>query len=126
MGRAAHLDANPSKKFGGQTLQGVIPAYQRCLDNTPFPLAANPFLAPEEGQVRGQVGEENTIVYPENPWVHWAFLSELVPPTNSDTSGDKCEGLSMTSRGDAEELRTWLQRMCCALAIPASSYFGGL
>jgi len=23
-------------------------------------------------------------------------------------------------------LRTWLQRMCCALAIPASSYFGGL
>jgi len=54
------------------------------------------------------------------------YLSEPVPPMNSDTSRDKCEGLSMTSGGDAEELRTWLQRMCCALAIPASSYFGGL
>ena len=32
----------------------------------------------------------------------------------------------MTSGGDAEVLRTWLQRMCCTLAIPASSYFGGL
>jgi len=53
-------------------------------------------------------------------------LSEPVPPTNSDMSGDKCEGLSTTSGGDAEELRTWLQRMCCALAIPESSYFGGL
>jgi len=52
-------------------------------------------------------------------------LSEPVPPTNSDMSGDKCEGLSTTSRGDAEVLRTWLQRMCCALAIPASFYFGG-
>jgi len=45
---------------------------------------------------------------------------------NSDMSRDKYEGLSTTSRGDAEELRTWLQRMCCALAIPAASYFGGL
>jgi len=53
-------------------------------------------------------------------------MSELVPPTNSDTGGVKCEGLSTTGRGDAEVLRTWLQRMCCALAIPASSYFGGL
>jgi len=53
-------------------------------------------------------------------------VSELVPLTNSNMSGDKCEGLSTTSRGDVEELRTWLQRMCCALAIPASSYFGGL
>jgi len=53
-------------------------------------------------------------------------VSELVPLTNSDTGGDKCEGLSMTSGGDAEMLRTWLQRMCCALAIPVSSYFGGL
>jgi len=33
-------------------------------------------------------------------------LSEPVPPTNSDMSGDKCEGLSMTGRGDAEVLRT--------------------
>jgi len=40
--------------------------------------------------------------------------------------GDKYEGLSTTGGGDAEVLRTWLQRMCCALAIPASSYFGGL
>jgi len=41
-------------------------------------------------------------------------------------SGDKYKGLLMTSGGDVEELRTWLQHMCCALAIPASSYFGGL
>jgi len=40
--------------------------------------------------------------------------------------GVKCEGLSTTSGGDAEVLRTWLQHMCCALAIPASSYFGEL
>ena len=53
-------------------------------------------------------------------------MSEPVPPTNSDTGRDKCEGLSTTSGGDAEVLRTWLQRMCCALAIPASSYFRGL
>jgi len=33
-------------------------------------------------------------------------VSELVPPTNSDTSGVKCEGMSMTGGGDAEELRT--------------------
>jgi len=54
------------------------------------------------------------------------ILSEPVPPTNSDMSRDKCEGLSTTSGGDGEELRTWLQCMCCALAIPASLYFGGL
>ena len=53
-------------------------------------------------------------------------VSEPVPPTNSDTSRDKYKGLSMTGRGDAEVLRTWLQCMCCALAIPASLYFGGL
>jgi len=41
-------------------------------------------------------------------------------------SGDKYKGMSTTGGGDAEELRTWLQCMCCALAIPASSYFGGL
>ena len=29
-------------------------------------------------------------------------LSEPVPPTNSDTSRDKCEGLSTTGGGDAE------------------------
>jgi len=53
-------------------------------------------------------------------------VSELVPLMNSDTSGDKYEGMSTTGGGDVEVLRTWLQRMCCALAIPASSYFGGL
>jgi len=53
-------------------------------------------------------------------------LSKPVPLTNSNTGGDKYKGLSTTSGGDAEELRTWLQHMCCALAIPASSYFGGL
>jgi len=53
-------------------------------------------------------------------------VSEPVPPMNSDTSRDKCKGLSTTGRGDVEELRTWLQCMCCALVIPASSYFGGL
>jgi len=45
---------------------------------------------------------------------------------NSDMSGDKYEGISTTGGGDAEVLRTWLQHMCCALAIPVSSYFGGL
>ena len=34
------------------------------------------------------------------------MVLEPVPPTNSDTSGDKCEGLSMTGGGDAEVLRT--------------------
>jgi len=33
-------------------------------------------------------------------------VSEPVPPMNSDTSGVKCEGLLMTSGGDAEVLRT--------------------
>jgi len=55
-----------------------------------------------------------------------AFLSEPVPLMNSDTSGDKYEGMLTTSGEDAEVLRTWLQRMCCALVIPASSYFRGL
>ena len=55
-----------------------------------------------------------------------AKLSELVPPMNSNMSGDKYKEMSMTGGGDAEELRTWLQRMCCTLAIPVSSYFGGL
>jgi len=54
------------------------------------------------------------------------ILSEPVPLTNSDTSRDKYEGMSMTGGGDAKVLRTWLQCMCCALAIPVSSYFGGL
>jgi len=54
------------------------------------------------------------------------ILSEPVPPTNSNTSRDKYEGLSMTGGGDAEVLRTWLQCMCCAIVIPASLYFGGL
>jgi len=44
-------------------------------------------------------------------------------PTRAELSTKGC-------RRQAEEmrkcLRTWLQRMCCALAIPASSYFGGL
>ena len=31
------------------------------------------------------------------------ILSEPVPPTKSDTSGDKCKGLSTTGGGDAEE-----------------------
>jgi len=53
-------------------------------------------------------------------------LSEPVPPMNSDMSRDKCKGLLMTGRGDAEVLMTWLQCMCCALVIPVSSYFGGL
>jgi len=34
------------------------------------------------------------------------WVSEPVPPTNSDTSGDKCKGLSTTGGGDAEVLRT--------------------
>ena len=44
-------------------------------------------------------------------------------PTRAELSTKGC-------RRQAEEmwkcLRTWLQHMCCALAIPASSYFGGL
>jgi len=38
--------------------------------------------------------------------LHQPPLSEPFPPTNSDTSGDKCEGLSTTGGGDAEVLRT--------------------
>ena len=81
MGCAAHLDVHPSEEFGGTVVQAVVPAYQRCLQDTPFPLAASPFLVPEEGQVRGQVGEENALVYPENPQVHWAFHRSSVLPS---------------------------------------------
>jgi len=52
-----------------------------------------------------------------------AILSELVPPMNSNVSGDKYKGMLMTGRGDVEVLRTWLQCMCYALAIPVSLYF---
>jgi len=55
----------------------------------------------------------------------WLSLSEPVPPMNSDASRDKSEGLSTTGGEIVEVLRTWLQCMCCTLAIPASSYFGG-
>ena len=66
---------------GGTVVQAVVLAYQRHIQDTPFPIAANPFLAPEEGQVRGQVGKENAIVYPENPQVHWAFHGSSVLPS---------------------------------------------
>jgi len=81
MGRAAHLDVHPSEQYGGTVVQAVVPAYQRHIQDTPLPLAANPFLPPEEGQVRGLVGEENAIVYPENPQVHWAFHGSSVLPS---------------------------------------------
>ena len=42
----------------------------------------------------------------ENATSESRMLSEPVPPTNSDVSGDKSEGLSTTSGGDAEVLRT--------------------
>ena len=35
--------------------------------------------------------------------IHMHPVSEPVPPTNSDMSGDKCEGLSTTGGGDVEE-----------------------
>jgi len=70
-----------SKEYGGTVVQAVVPAYQRCLQDTPLPLSANPFAAPEEGQVRGQVGEENTLVYPENPQVHWPFHGPYILPS---------------------------------------------
>jgi len=50
-----------------------VPAFRRKLDDTPFPLIVNPCMEPEDGQVRGRIGEENAIIYPENPIVHWAF-----------------------------------------------------
>jgi len=81
MGHAAHLDVHPSEQYGGTVVQAVVPAYRRRIQDTPLPLAANPFLAPEEGQVRGLVGEENAIVYPENPQVHWAFHGSSVLPS---------------------------------------------
>ena len=81
MGRATHLDVHPSEEYGGTVVQAVVPAYRRRIQDTPLPLAANPFLAPEEGQVRGLVSEENTIVYPENPQVHWAFHGSSVLPS---------------------------------------------
>jgi len=68
-----HLESHPREEFGGRVMQGVVPAYWRCLDDTPFPLVVNPHDEPEQGQVRGMVGEELAIVYPENPIVHWAF-----------------------------------------------------
>jgi len=78
---AAHLDSHLSKEYGGTVVQAVVLAYQRCLQDTPFPLSTNPFLAPEEGQVREQVGEDNALVYPENPQVHWAFHGSYVLPS---------------------------------------------
>jgi len=81
VGHATHLDAHPSEEFGGTVVQAVVPAYQRHIQDTSLPLAANPFLAPEEGQVRGQVGEENALVYPENLQVHWAFHGSYVLPS---------------------------------------------
>jgi len=58
--------------------------------------------------------------------INGRILSEPVPPTNSNMSRGKCKGLSMTSGGDAEVLRTWLQCMCCALVIPVPLYLRGL
>jgi len=81
VGHATHLDSHLSEEFGGTVVQAVVLAYWRCLDNTPFPLSANPFLAPEEGQVRGQVGKENALIYPENPQVHWAFHGSYILPS---------------------------------------------
>ena len=81
VGCAAHLDSHPSKEYGGTVVQAVVPAYQRRLQDTPFPLSTNPFLAPEEGQVRGQVGEENALVYPENLQAHWAFHRSYILPS---------------------------------------------
>jgi len=62
-------------------MQGVVPAYQRRLDDTPFPLVANLHDEPEQGQVRGMVGEELAIVYPENLIVHWAFHGSYSLPS---------------------------------------------
>jgi len=81
IGRAAHLDSHPSEEYGGTVVQAVVPAYRRRIEDTPLPLSANPFLAPEEGQVRGQVGEENALVYPENLQVHWAFHGSYILPS---------------------------------------------
>ena len=81
MGRAAHLDSHPSAEFGGQETQGVVPAYRRRLDDTPFPVIVNPCSELEQGQVRGTIGEENAIVYPENPIVHWAFHGSYYLPS---------------------------------------------
>jgi len=81
IGRAAHLDSHPSEEYGGTVVQAVVPAYRRRIQDTPLPHSANPFLAPEEGQVRGQVGEENALVYPENLQVHWAFHRSYVLPS---------------------------------------------
>jgi len=42
------------------------------------------------------------------------ILSELVPPTNSDTSRVKYEGLSTTGRGDAEVFEDFGFSVCAA------------
>jgi len=81
MGHATHLDAHPSEEFGGIVLQAVIPAYRREIADTPLPISASPFLAPENGQVRGMIGEENALVYPENPQIHWAFHGSYILPS---------------------------------------------
>ena len=81
VGCAAHLESHPCEEFGGRVMQGVIPAYQRRLDDTPFPLRENQYNEPEQGQVRGMVGKELAIVYPENPIVHWAFHGSYSLPS---------------------------------------------
>ena len=81
VGHAAHLESHPSEEFDGRVLQGVVPAFWRQLDDTPFPLIANPHSEPEEGQVRGCIGEENAIIYPENLIVHWAFHRSYYLPS---------------------------------------------
>jgi len=62
-------------------MQGVVLAYRRHLDDTPFPLKENPYDEPEQGQVRGRIGKELAIVYPENPIVHWAFHGSYSLPS---------------------------------------------
>ena len=84
IGCAAHLDSHPSEEFGGTVVQAVVPAYRRRIQDTSLPISANPFLAPEEGQVRGQVGKENALVYTENPQVHWPSMDlQFFPPLSS-------------------------------------------
>ena len=72
LGGACHLDRVPDEFHGGSPLQIVIPAYRSERQDTPLLCIQNSHLAPEEGQVlvcaRGL-----TLVYPENPRVHWLF-----------------------------------------------------
>ena len=42
------------------------------------------------------------------------IVSEPVPPTNSDMSGDKCEGMSTTGGGDAEVFEDFGFSVCAA------------